>query len=176
MWPLRMVDCHLKLNGNSVPVQKCNFLHSCNEVKLFSCKNCKVVFLTATVLFASYTVHCKSFDRTLQIICGRKLLQYAEVNCYLLENFCCWTSVLYSQTLLHRLFYWKSFPIADRAAKTAKLSHHQYTVVHIYSCMHTSTQHVIQNILYSCYWLTLEELCNPSETTSEQLPSNLFPK
>ena len=38
-----------------------------------------------------------------------RFLQDAKLNCNLLENICGWTVVLYGQTLLHRLFHWKSF-------------------------------------------------------------------
>ena len=44
----------------------------------------------------------------LQIVEGRKVSQYAKLNCNLLENICGWTVVLYGQSLLHRLFHWKS--------------------------------------------------------------------
>ena len=44
----------------------------------------------------------------MQIVQGRKLLRYAELNCNLLENFGGWTLVLYRQSL------WKSFTITDR--------------------------------------------------------------
>ena len=50
------------------------------------------------------TVHSK-------IVQGGKLLQYGELNCNSLENFRGWMSVLYNQSLLHRLFQWKNSTI-----------------------------------------------------------------
>ena len=44
----------------------------------------------------------------LQIVRGGKVLQYARINCNSLENIHGWTVVLYGQSLLHKLFHWKS--------------------------------------------------------------------
>ena len=37
----------------------------------------------------------------------------AKLNCNSLENICGWTVVLYGQSLLHRLFHWKSFVVTN---------------------------------------------------------------
>ena len=46
-----------------------------------------------------------------------------EINCNSLENIHGCMMIWYSQTLLHRLFHWKSFAVADQSMKTAKLFH-----------------------------------------------------
>ena len=45
----------------------------------------------------------------------------ATINCDSLENIHGWTAVLYGQSLLHKLFHWKSFMVTNWSVKTAKL-------------------------------------------------------
>ena len=53
------------------------------------------------------------YYRILQIVQGGKVLQYAKLNCNLLENIHGWTVILYGQSLLHRpLFHWKSLRLS----------------------------------------------------------------
>ena len=49
-----------------------------------------------------------------------KSFAVAELNCNSLVNICSWTVVLHGQSLLHRLYHWKSFVVT---AKTVKLFH-----------------------------------------------------
>ena len=56
----------------------------------------------------------------------------AKLNCNSLENIHGWTVVLYVQSLLHRLFHWKSFTVTSRSAKTAKLFHLKQFAIYVY--------------------------------------------
>ena len=47
----------------------------------------------------------------------------AKLNVNSLESIRGWTVVLYGQSLLHRLFHWKSFTVTNQSAKTTKLFH-----------------------------------------------------
>ena len=67
----------------------------------------------------------------LQIIQGGKVSRYAKLNCNLLENIHGWTVVLYGQSLLHRLFHWKSVVVTDRSMKTTKLFHLAQLAIYI---------------------------------------------
>ena len=44
------------------------------------------------------------------------------VNCNSLENIFNWMVVLYGQSILHRLFHWKSFMVTNRSVKTRNFS------------------------------------------------------
>ena len=46
-----------------------------------------------------------------------------KLNCIILESIWGWIVILYGQSLLDRLFHWKSFTITDRSTKTVKQFH-----------------------------------------------------
>ena len=52
----------------------------------------------------------------------------AKLNCNSLETIHGWMVVLYGQSLLHRLFHWKSFTVTNRSAKAA-MNDLQYTII-----------------------------------------------
>ena len=52
-----------------------------------------------------------------------KSFTVVEINCNSLENIHGCMVILYGQTLLHRLFHWKSFAVTDQSMKNAKLFH-----------------------------------------------------
>ena len=62
----------------------------------------------------------------------------AKINCNLLENICGWIIVLYGQSLLHRVFHWKSFAVTDLSMKTTKLFHVERFVIYSTSIHITS--------------------------------------
>ena len=65
-----------------------------------------------------------------------KSFAVAKLDCNSLENIRGWMAVLYGQSLLHRLFHWKSFVVTNWSMKTTKLStsnNLQYS--HSISCM-----------------------------------------
>ena len=72
--------------------------------------------------------------RILQIVRGGKVSWYANLNCNSLENIRSWTVVLYGQSLLHRLFHWKSFIVTNQFAKATKLFHlERFAIYGIYT-------------------------------------------
>ena len=86
------------------------------------------------------TIYCKLFE------VGKFCSCKTQTNS--LENIHGWTVVLYSQSLLHRLFYWKSFAITDRFVKTTKLFHLKQFAIH-------GNQSIINVYLQLCSYLQL---------------------
>ena len=97
---------------------------STNRLKLLS--TIAHIFLNSTAnrtKFCGDTVYCKS-----------KSFAVVEINCNLLENIHGCMVILYGQTLLHRLFHWKSFAVTNQSTKTAKLFHlEQFAIAIQYS-------------------------------------------
>ena len=73
-----------------------------------------------------------------------------KLNCNSLENIHSW--FLYGQSLLHRLFHWKSFAVTDRSALIVKLFHlKQLTICSILRADQRTQQCFIYDEVFSGY-------------------------
>ena len=89
-------------------------------------KFCRIRYIAIKILYGEFILlYNISFQFLVQLPYIANCLsgKTFAVCCNSLENSCGYTSILYSQSLLHKLFHWKNFAITDQSAKAAKLLH-----------------------------------------------------